>query len=106
MLWEAITAKADDDDADDDRLKCRELLLLALATSIDALAVGITFAFIPVSILPAVGLIGAVTAVFAFAGIVVGRRVGARLGRPAEIIGGLVLIGIGTRILFDHLGVW
>ena len=104
MLWEAIIAKPDTD-ADFDRLRVRQLLLLALATSIDALAVGITFAFIPVSIVPAILLIGLVTAVFAFLGVFVGRRVGARLGRPAEIVGGLVLIGIGTRILFDHLGI-
>ncbi|RFA12926.1 hypothetical protein B7R21_08730 [Subtercola boreus] len=105
MIWEAITGGGGNA-PDSDQLQVRALLLLALATSIDALAVGITFAFIDVSILPAVALIGLTTAVFAFAGVVVGRRVGARLGRPAEIVGGLVLIGIGTRILLDHLGVW
>jgi len=105
MLWEAFSAH-EDTERDYDRLDVRRLLVLALATSIDALAVGITFAFIEVSILWAVVLIGVTTAVLAFVGVVVGRRVGARFGRPAEIAGGVVLILIGTRILLDHLGIW
>jgi len=105
MLWEAFTSH-EDTERDYDRLDVRQLLVLALATSIDALAVGITFAFIEVSIGWAVALIGATTAVLAFVGVVVGRRVGARFGKPAEIAGGVVLILIGTRILLDHLGIW
>ena len=105
MLWEAFGSH-EDTDRDFDRLNFRELLVLALATSIDALAVGITLAFVPVSIIGAVSLIGATTLVLAFLGVVIGRRVGARLGKPAEIAGGIVLILIGTRILLDHLGIW
>jgi len=56
-----------------------------------------------VSIVGAITLIGATTLVLAFLGVVVGRRVGARFGKPAEIAGGVILILIGTRILFDHL---
>jgi putative Mn2+ efflux pump MntP len=105
MLWEAFSAH-EDTERDFDRLDLRQLLVLALATSIDALAVGITLAFVPVSIVGAISLIGATTLVLAFLGVVVGRRVGARFGKPAEIAGGVILILIGTRILLDHLGIW
>jgi putative Mn2+ efflux pump MntP len=105
MLWEAFSAH-EDTERDTDTLDVKQLLVLAVATSIDALAVGITFAFVPVSIGGAASLIGVTTAVFAFVGVAIGRRVGARFGKPAEIVGGVVLILIGTRILLDHLGVW
>ncbi|RII95576.1 manganese efflux pump [Clavibacter michiganensis] len=104
MIWEAF-ADHEDTEKDYDRIHVRELLVLALATSIDALAVGITLAFLPGSILIAVLLIGTTTLVLAFVGIVIGHRVGARFGKPAEIAGGIILILIGTRILLDHLGV-
>jgi putative Mn2+ efflux pump MntP len=83
----------------------RELLVLAVATSIDALAVGISFAFLDVDVLAAAGLIALVTFVVCLAGVYVGSRAGARLRGPAEVAGGLVLIAIGLRILLDHLGV-
>jgi len=102
MLWEAFFG-GDDTEEDFDRIKPRELLVLALATSIDALAVGVTLAFIPVSITGAISLIGVTTFLLAFLGVVIGRRVGARFGKPAEIAGGLILILIGTNILIEHL---
>ncbi|MCU1407240.1 MAG: manganese efflux pump [Glaciihabitans sp.] len=104
MLWEAFSSH-EDKERDYDRLQVRELLILAVATSIDALAVGITFAFIPVSITGAIAVIGVTTFAFALLGVFVGRRVGARFGKPAEIVGGVVLILIGTRILLEHLGI-
>ncbi|ROS68733.1 putative Mn2+ efflux pump MntP [Curtobacterium sp. PhB172] len=104
MLWEAFS-KHEDNEQDTDRLPIRELLVLAIATSIDALAVGVTLAFLPVSIGGAVLLIGVTTAVLSFAGVVVGRRVGARFGKPAEIAGGVVLILIGVNIVLEHTGV-
>ncbi|ROS61551.1 putative Mn2+ efflux pump MntP [Frigoribacterium sp. PhB160] len=104
MLWEAFTS-GDDDEEDRDRLSVRELLVLALATSIDALAVGVTLAFLPVSIGGAVLLIGVTTTVLTIVGVLVGHRVGARFGKPAEIAGGVVLILIGTSILLEHLGI-
>jgi len=104
MLWEAFRGHEDTDE-DTDRLRIRELLVLAIATSIDALAVGVTLAFLPVSIGGAVLLIGVTTAVLSFAGVVVGRRVGARFGKPAEIAGGVVLILIGVNIVLEHTGV-
>ncbi len=104
MIWEAVRP-GEDDAVDTDSLDLRELRLLAVATSIDALAVGISLAFLDVPIVGAAALIGVTTAALAFVGVVVGRRVGARVGRPAEIFGGLVLIGIGTSIVLEHTGV-
>ena len=101
MLHEALTA--DGTVAPPRGIGWRELLVLALATSVDALAVGITFAFLPLRILPAVLLIGATTAVVSFGGVLLGQRAGARWRRPAELAGGVVLIGIGVKILLDHL---
>lgn len=83
----------------------RELVLLSVATSVDALAVGISFAFLEVSIGPAVALIALVTFGLSLAGVAVGRAAGARWRRPAEVCGGVVLIGIGTKILLEHLAV-
>jgi putative Mn2+ efflux pump MntP len=105
MLWGAFHEK-DDNWADiDDRLNVGELTLLAVATSIDALAVGITFAFLQVSILPSVTLIGVTTLILSFIGVMIGNRFGTRFESKAEIAGGLVLIFIGAKILFEHLGV-
>lgn len=87
------------------RLDLKELLLLAIATSIDALAVGITFAFLEVDIVPAVLCIGAITFGLAFVGVVVGNKFGAKYEKPATILGGVVLILIGLKILLEHLGV-
>jgi len=100
MLWEAF---AKDEADDDDSLRVRELLVLAVATSVDALAVGISFAFLSVDIVPAVLLIGAITTVLTFAGVLLGHRAGVRFKKPAEIAGGVVLILIGTNILVEHL---
>ena len=81
------------------------MLSLAVATSIDALAVGITFAFLRVDIVMSVGLIGATTFVLALAGVAVGHRFGARYEKAATIAGGIVLVLIGTKILLEHLGI-
>jgi len=79
--------------------------MLAVATSIDALAVGITFAFLQVSIVGAVSIIGIITFVLSVAGVAIGNQFGARFEKPAGIIGGIVLILIGVRILLEHLGI-
>ena len=104
MIWEAVRP-GEDTEEDSDALPVRELLVLAVATSIDALAVGISFAFLDVAVGWAVLLIGVCTAVLSFVGVLLGRRVGHRFGAPAEIAGGVILILIGTRVLLDHLGV-
>ena len=90
---------------DGDVLDIRELLLMAVATSIDALAVGITFAFLQVSIISAVSLIGVITFLLSFAGVCIGHGFGTRLRSKAEFVGGTVLILIGLQILLEHLGV-
>ena len=104
MIWEALTG-AESDEPQDGGTAWRELLVLGLATSVDALAVGISFAFLEVMIVPAVITIGAITFVLSLLGVAIGQRAGARFRGPAEIVGGLVLVAIGTRILLDHLDV-
>lgn len=89
-----------------DRLGFGNLLMLAVATSIDALAAGITFAFLQVSILPAVAQIGCVTFVISLTGAGIGSRFGAKFKKKAELAGGVVLILIGFKILLEHLGVF
>lgn len=84
----------------------KELLLLAVATSIDALAVGITFAFLQVEIVPAVALIGCTTFVLSLIGVVVGNLFGARYKSRAEFTGGVILLLIGVKILLEHLGIF
>jgi putative Mn2+ efflux pump MntP len=102
MLWEAFSNPEDKEI--DDRLNVRELLVLSVATSVDALAVGISFAFLAVSITEVAVLIGATTFLLTFAGIIIGHRAGVKFRRPAEIAGGVILIAMGTKILFEHLG--
>ncbi len=105
MIWDALhEAPETAPCAGAGRLDLKELLMLAVATSIDALAVGITFAFLQVSILPAVATIGLITFALSFAGVVVGNRFGTRFQKKAEIAGGVVLVLIGLKILLEHLG--
>lgn len=84
---------------------CKAMLPLALATSIDALAVGVTFAFLQVNILPAVLFIGVITFVLSGAGVKIGNVFGSRYQSVAELFGGIVLILMGLKILLEHLGV-
>lgn len=102
MLWEAFRPGGDDADAASG-ISTREIVLLALATSIDALAVGLSFAFLDVPLWIAVVSIGLVTFVLSFVAVLIGHRIGTRWRKPAEIIGGIVLIAIGTQILIEHL---
>ena len=87
-----------------DKLNLNELLLLAVATSIDALAAGITFALLETSIAPAVLIIGVFTFTLSFAGVIIGKRFGALFKSKAELAGGIVLIIIGVKIVAEHLG--
>lgn len=104
MLWEAFHDDQDDEDVEPS-LDLRGLLVLSVATSIDALAVGVSFAALSVNLPLALVLIGGVTFVISLAGVRLGCSVGSWLGKPAEVLGGLILIGIGVRILLDHTGV-
>lgn len=83
----------------------KTMLLMAVATSIDALAVGITFAFLNVSIIPAASLIGVTTFIIAAVGIYIGNVFGAKYKSKAELAGGIILVLIGVKILLEHLGI-
>ena len=100
MIREAL-GKEDEDC--DPSLAPAVMVLLAVATSIDALAVGITFAVLKVDVLPAVALIGACTFAISAAGVKIGSVFGARYKSRAEITGGAILIIMGTKILVEHL---
>ena len=106
MVWESFKGEAEETAcAVSVTLDYKQLLLMAVATSIDALAVGVTFAFLNVDILPAVTVIGCTTFVISLAGVVIGTFFGARLQRWAEIAGGVILILLGGKILLEHLGI-
>ncbi len=88
-----------------DSFDVKTMLLLAVATSIDALAVGVTFAFLKVDIIPAICLIGLFTFGLSAAGIKIGNVFGARFKTKAELAGGILLILMGSKILLEHLGI-
>lgn len=93
-----------DDDANDS-LAAKDMFLLAIATSIDALAVGVTFAFLQVQIIPAVSFIGVITFLLSTLGVKVGNIFGCKFKSKAELAGGIILILMGSKILLEHLGV-
>lgn len=102
MIRESLSKEEECPDAS---LSVKAMLPMAVATSIDALAVGITFAFLQVEILPAVALIGCTTLILSALGVRIGALVGERFQSRAKLFGGLVLIAIGVKILLEHLGV-
>ena len=101
MIHEALD---NDEEEADASLNVKTMFLLAVATSIDALAIGITFAFLKVNIIPAVCFIGIVTFIISFAGVKICNVFGARYKNKAEIVGGIILILLGLKILLEHLG--
>ena len=107
MIREALSG--DEEDAaqaeTDLRLDHKKLFLIASATSIDALAIGVTFAFLETAILPAIGIIGCTTFCISVAGVAVGCWFGARYKKRAEITGGAILVLLGIKILLEHLGI-
>lgn len=103
MIHEALGGEDEEDGCCDD-FSFRAMLPLAVATSIDALAVGVSFAFLKITILPAVVLIGITTFCFSAAGVKIGNVFGAKYKSKAELTGGIILILIGTKILLEHLG--
>lgn len=105
MIFDTLRGGSEPDQCVDERLDLKELLLMAIATSIDALAVGITFAFLSVQIAPAVCLIGATTFVLSYLGVLIGNRFGNKFQNGAQIAGGVILIGIGLKILLEHLDI-
>jgi len=88
-----------------DPLKPKVMLSMAIATSIDALAVGISFAITQVNILLAFVTIGFVTFIVSMLGMLFGKKIGGKLGQRMEILGGIILIAIGVKIVLEHLGI-
>ena len=101
MIKEALSS--DDDECQDDSLRLGDLIMLSIATSIDALAVGITFAFFNVSLLLSVSMIGIITFIICVIGVKVGNVFGEKYKSKAEFAGGVLLIIMGCKILVDHL---
>lgn len=104
MIREALGHK--DGEKEEADLSFKAMLPLAVATSIDALAVGVTFAFLNTDIIPAVSFIGVITLILSMAGVKIGNLFGDKLKSKSEIFGGVILIGIGLKILLEHLGVF
>lgn len=106
MILDVIHKKEDAEvcQTGESRLDLKELFVLAIATSIDALAVGISFAFLQVRIAAAITLIGCTTFVLSAAGVCVGHKFGAKYEDKATLVGGIILILIGVKILLEHLG--
>lgn len=100
MIRESLTSESDEQDPD---FSTRNMLMLAIATSIDALAMGVTFAFFNVNIWEAIFIIGIITFGLSVIGLKIGNIFGCRYKRRAEFVGGAILILMGLKILLDHL---
>ena len=104
MIFEALTSKVNDSAQSTARVSTLSLLVLAVATSIDALAVGVSFAFLGgLNVYISCGIIGIITFFICVSGVYIGKKFGALLKKGAEIFGGAVLILIGIKILAEHL---
>lgn len=107
MLRESLSKKEEDEEVESVELRHKELFLLAVATSIDALAVGVSFSMVELSVPigAAAALIGCTTFAISVGGVFVGHIFGARYKNRAEFVGGAILILIGVKILLEHFGV-
>ena len=109
MIREALSEEESTDNGQQTTAECtcttgfKTMLMMAIATSIDALAVGVSFAFLSVDIWKSVAVIGVTTFLFSFVGVKIGNIFGSRYSKAAEITGGLILIGLGVKILLEHL---
>lgn len=103
MIKEAISKETE---KSNDSVKFKDMLILAIATSIDALAVGITFAFLKVNVGLAISLIGIITFVISMLGVKIGNVFGCKYEKKAEFAGGLILVILGIKILLEHLGIF
>lgn len=102
MIREALKKE---NDSYNDKVDFKTMLVLAIATSIDALAVGITFAFLEVNVFLAITIIGVLTFIISLIGVKLGNKFGNKYESKAGILGGIVLILIGLKILLEHLGI-
>jgi len=102
MIWEAFHHDPEQESGDPTR--GLTMVMLSIATSIDALAVGLTLAMLGISIWFPALIIGLVAGTLTVVGMLLGKRLGDRWGQPVEVVGGLVLLAIGSKILVEHLG--
>lgn len=103
MLYEGLSSHADEPAQEGDPFGFRTMLILALATSIDAFAVGVTFPMVDAPVALSCATIGVTTACFSVCGLFAGRRFGALFGHKLDALGGLILIGLGANMLVQHL---
>ena len=101
MIKEAFETKEESND----KIDFKTMIILAIATSIDALAVGVTFAFLNVNIMLAISLIGIITFIISMIGVKIGNVFGDKYETKAELAGGFILIFLGAKILLEHLGI-
>ena len=102
-MWKEAFGKSEEEQ--NDSVDFKTMVILAIATSIDALAVGITFAFLKVNMLVATLIIGITTFIICVIGVKIGNKFGDKYERKAEVVGGLILILMGIKILIEHLGI-
>ncbi|MBR5930418.1 MAG: manganese efflux pump [Lachnospiraceae bacterium] len=106
MIVDAIKDRnKEEKDSEREQIRIGELFILAIATSIDALAVGISFAFLSINIWSSITIIGITTLILSFLGVLIGNKFGAKYQTKAQIAGGIILILVGLKILLEHLGV-
>ena len=98
-------SKDDEAEKRNDKVDFKTMIILAIATSIDALAVGVTFAFFKVNIILSISIIGLITFILSFVGVIIGNKFGDKFQNKAELTGGVILIIIGLKILLEHLGI-
>ena len=103
MIKESLEAT---EEKQNDSVDVKTMLILAIAPSIDALAVGVTFAFLKTNLMLSISIIGVTTFVLSLIAVKVGNAVGDKLNGKAELLGGIILIGIGLKILLEHLGIF
>ena len=103
MIKESLSK--DEDDNQNDDVNFKTMVVLAVATSIDALAVGVTFAFLNVNLILAISIIGILTFIISLLGVKIGNVFGDKFEKKAELAGGIILILIGLKILLEHLGI-
>ena len=106
MVFDALKGGEEEACKPEEKLNYKELVILSFATSIDALAVGISFAFLQVRVLPSVACIGVTTCLLSILGVAIGQKFGAKYKDKATLVGGAVLIAIGLKILLEHLGIF
>ena len=98
-------SKDDELEKKNDKVDFKTMSILALATSIDAFAIGVTFAFFEVNLIISITIIGLITFILSFLGVIIGNRFGDKFQNKAELVGGIILIIIGLKILLEHLGI-